>query len=156
MIYLNTFHYEKNKEKYKNNIENLFVTTVMNEPLDDRDIELIKKIDKAEYIGHNMVCNSMGDGVSIEKLSRGLKTLLVIRWFIKNNKTNLYFNISSCGNNVIDSLVEDVRDIDIHFLTYNYTMESRVKADIRVNDKYDIKTISELGLLGSKLYASDN
>lgn len=32
---------EKNREKYKNNNENLFVTTVMNEPFDDRDIELI-------------------------------------------------------------------------------------------------------------------
>ena len=36
MIYINTYHYEKDRTQYKNNIEDLFQTTAMNEELDEK------------------------------------------------------------------------------------------------------------------------
>ena len=52
----------------------------------------------------------------------GLKTLLVIRWFIKNNRQDLYFDITSCGNNVIEQLIDEVKERDIYLLTRNYAI----------------------------------
>lgn len=155
MIYVNTYSYENNKDKYRFSIEDLFKTTVMNEELDAREVELIKRIDNATVVGRNTVRNFMGDVTSVENLSRGLKTLLVIRWFIKNKK-DLYFDVSSCGNNVFDSLVEEIGNRDAHLLLCNYTVWGDKEADITVNDKYSINSFSKLAGLGEKLYETCN
>ena len=59
MIYINTFYYETDKEKYRTNIEDLFRNTVMNDGFDNRDIELIWIIDKAQYGENNTIINFM-------------------------------------------------------------------------------------------------
>lgn len=156
MIYINTFYYETDRKKYKSNIEDLFRNTVMNDGPDSRDIELIRLIDHAEYEGNNTIINFMQNVTSIINLSRGLKTLLVIRWFIKNERQGLYFDITSCGNNVIEQLVDEVKGTDIHLLTRNYAVLCSTPADILVNDTYKINAFSDLASLGGKLYAPCN
>ena len=75
MIYINTFYYETDKEKYRTNIEDLFRNTVMNDGFDNRDIELIWIIDKAQYGENNTIINFMNSVTSAANLSRGLKTV---------------------------------------------------------------------------------
>ena len=154
MIYINTFYYETDKEKYRTNIEDLFRNTVINDGFDNRDIELIWIIDKAQYGENNTIINFMNSVTSAANLSRGLKTLLVIRWFIKNNRQDLYFDITSCGNNVIEQLIDEVKERDIYLLTRNYAILCDKYADIMVNNTYRIKAFSDLASLGGKLYAS--
>lgn len=152
MIYINTYQYEQDREKYRQNIADLFRTTVMKEELDSREIELIEKIDHAKYMGNNTIENFMGNITSIEKLSKGLRTLLVIRWFIKHEKKDIIFDISNCGNNVFDYLVEEVGNTDVHFLLCNYSVSGHKQADIIINEKYKINRFSEIPSLGRKLY----
>lgn len=102
VIYINTYCYETDRQKYKTNIEDLFRNTVMNDEVDSRDADLMWIIDQARYQGNNTITNFMDCVTSTVNLSRGLKTLLVIRWFIKNNRQDLYFDITSCGNNVME------------------------------------------------------
>ena len=101
MIYLNTLSYEKEHEKYRNNHSDIFKMTVMNEELDVRDIEIIRSIDKAEYLGNNTMKDQFGNITSINNLATGTKVLLNLRWFIKNGKEDTPLNITSCGDNVI-------------------------------------------------------
>lgn len=156
MIYLNTLSYENNPEEYRNNHHELFQTTVMNEELDKRAIEIIKEIDDAEYIGNNTMIDRFGNTTSIANLSTGAKVVLNIRWFIKHGKSSTPINITSCGDNVFHSLVEEVKHYDVYFLTCNYAILNRDKVDILVNNKYSVKCFSDLSSLGEKLYETSN
>ena len=137
MIYINTYCYETDRQKYKTNIEDLFR-------------------DQARYQGNNTITNFMDCVTSTVNLSRGLKTLLVIRWFIKNNRQDLYFDITSCGNNVMEQLIDEVKGTDVYFLTRNYAILCNKYADILVNNTYRIKALSDLASLGGKLYAPNH
>ncbi len=156
VIYINTYCYETDRQKYKTNIEDLFRNTVMNDEVDSRDADLMWIIDQARYQGNNTITNFMDCVTSTVNLSRGLKTLLVIRWFIKNNRQDLYFDITSCGNNVMEQLIDEVKGTDVYFLTRNYAILCNKYADILVNNTYRIKALSDLASLGGKLYAPNH
>lgn len=156
MINLYTFEYVKNIEEYRNNHSELFLTTVMNSELDNRDIELLQAIDNAEYIGNNTMIDRFGNTTSIKNVSTGLKVLLNTRWFIKHGKENTPINISSCGNNVFPYLIEEAEGHDMNFLITHYSILCNKKVKIIVNDKFEINSFSELSSLGGKLYASYN
>lgn len=156
MIRLYTFEYAKNFKEYRNNHSEMFKTTVMNDELDNRDIEIIKAVDKAEYVGNNTMRDRFGNIASINNLSTGVKTLLNIRWFIKHGKEGTPVNITSCGDNVFSLLVEEAKGHDLNLLTCNYSILCTKRVDILVNDNYIIGSFSELSSLGDKLYASSN
>ena len=156
MIYLNTFHYERDKSKYRNNIEDLFATTVMNEELDERDKELLRIIDNATYVNEDTIIGFNGCTTTINNISRGLKTILVIRWFIKHNKPDISFDISSCGDNVLAELIKEIKDRDVYLLTCNYIMDVDEKVPITVNNKYKVESLSEIVSLGRKLNEPEN
>lgn len=150
MIYLNTYHYEKDRNKYRNNIEDLFATTVLTEDFDERDKRLINIIDNSTYVNENTIIGFNGCSVPIRDISRGLKTLLVIRWFIKHNKSNTAFDISSCGDNVLDELAKEAKNNDLRLLTCNYVTSSKEPVKILVNNKYLINSFSDLVFYGRK------
>ena len=48
VIYINTYCYETDRQKYKTNIEDLFRNTVMNDEVDSREVYM-KGIDHSYY-----------------------------------------------------------------------------------------------------------
>lgn len=157
MIYLNTYHYVKDRSRYRNNIEDLFATTVLSGKMDDRDKELISTIDKSTYLNNRAIISFNGDVTPIRDLSRGLKTLLVIRWFIKNNKPDIAFDITSCGDNVLNEIARESKIKDLHLLTRNYvTATAMEQAKILVNGKTLIDSFSDLVTAGDILYEASN
>lgn len=152
MINLTTLGYVNNIKNFRQDHNNMFELTVMNEELDNRDIEIISIVDKAKYIGNNTMIDRFGNTTSIANLSTGVKILLNVRWLIKNKKEQMPINITSCGDNVFPLLVEEVKDKNVNFLTYNYSILCKDKCNILVNNKYKINSFYELSKLGSKLY----
>jgi hypothetical protein len=154
MIKLYTYDYEKDHSKYLNKYRQLFNYRVGNkEKLDATDISIIKKIDSADYIGNNTARNKNGDLFGLEKLSTGAKIVLVVKWYIENKDSNTWkFDITSCGDNALDILIDVIDDKDVELITCNYSTSSSKEADILVNDKHEIDSFGELPLLGGALY----
>jgi len=155
MIHLNTISYEKDILKYENNHSKLFSVTVMNEELDEKDIEIIKYIDNAEYIGNNTMRDRFGNITSIKNLSTGAKIVLNTKWLIEHGK-DTPINITSCGDNALEALVDIIKEKDIYMLTCNYVSLCDAEVSILVNDKYKIDSFSELDTLGEALYETGN
>lgn len=156
MIYLDTASYTNNIKRYRNNHSELFSVTVMNKELDKKDIEIIRAIDKAEYIGNNNMIDRFGNVTSIKNISTGAKVVLNIKWFIENDKADTPINITSCGDSALVELIDVVKNKDVHLLTCNYTTMCDKESKIIVNNKYEISSFSELDTLEEKLYETSN
>lgn len=157
MIKLYTLAYVKKPEQFINSHEELFKNTVLNEELTNRDIEIIKQIDNAEYLGNNTIRGKFNKVTSINNISRGCKIALNLRWLLQNKPNTIHkVNITSCGDNVFPVLIQEIGDNDIEVLTYNYGISCAINTNIIVNDKYKIKNFTNLLELGEKLYETCN
>lgn len=73
--------------------------------------KIIKEIDKSEVVSENLIDSPFLGPISPEKLSGGVKTLLLM----KNDKTKI-FNATTCGDNCAEFILEiaEKRDLTIN------------------------------------------
>jgi hypothetical protein len=162
MIRLYTYSYDKDHEKYERGYEDLFIYTVLGQSLDkldNLDKEILKGIDNVTLIDGGSAIGKANVPFRLNKVSRGCKIVLVIKWMIEHKdriktKNGLKFNITSCGDNTLKYLVKVIGNEDVSLLTCNYALSDNIPADIIVNDKYKLKCFDELADLGGALYES--
>jgi len=68
---------------------------------DNLSVKMIKDVDKSDVIGSHLIESPVLGPISTEKLSGGVKTLILV-----NNDTNHVFNASACGDNCAKWLLE--------------------------------------------------
>ena len=68
---------------------------------DTLSVKMIKDVDKSDVIGSHLIESPVLGPISTEKLSGGVKTLILV-----NNDTNHVFNASACGDNCAKWLLE--------------------------------------------------
>ncbi len=75
---------------------------------DELTSEMIKDVDKSDVIGANLIDSPFLGPIPPERLSGGVKTLILI-----NNDPNHIFNASACGDNCAKWILEIAKTKDI-------------------------------------------
>ena len=75
---------------------------------DSFSVEMIRDIDKSEVVGPHLIESPFLGPISTEKLSGGVKTLILI-----NNDDKHVFNASACGDNCAKWLLEIGKKKDV-------------------------------------------
>ena len=75
---------------------------------DNFSVEMIRDIDKSEVVGPHLIESPFLGPISTEKLSGGVKTLILI-----NNDDKHVFNASACGDNCAKWLLEIGKKKDV-------------------------------------------
>ena len=92
---LHIFYGELEKDNYINVPDIFFNNTYEDEWITDKlSVEMIKDVDKSEVIGPHLIDSPYLGPISPERLSGGVKTLMLI-----NNDSDHIFNASACGDN---------------------------------------------------------
>ena len=135
MIRLYSLDYVKDPSKFASNISTLFDAVILKQELDEREQEIIKIIDDANYLENYRIESRFGDLTHLSNISSGAKIALLIRWMVKNNKCDVHLNITNCGNNVFPVIIKE--------------------ADVLVNDQVKINCFSDLAdLVGTVIKSS--
>ncbi len=146
MINLSTDYSEENREKYLTFQNEYFSAVTLNEPLDDTDLIIIKRIDGAEVIEDNRIYGKYGE-TYLSNLSSGTKTVLNLRNMLKKHN-ECYIDITSCGDNAIEVLVDILKQYDnevsINLLTCLNNYISYTPINIRVDNSYNAKCFADV------------
>ena len=99
---LNIIYGEIQEEKYIFDPDTYFDNTYEDEWITDPlTVEMIRDVDKSEVIGPHLIESPYLGPIPIERLSGGVKTLILI-----NQDSDHIFNASACGNNCAKWLIE--------------------------------------------------
>ena len=108
---LHIFYGELEKDNYINVPDIFFNNTYEDEWITDKlSVEMIKDVDKSEVIGPHLIDSPYLGPISPERLSGGVKTLMLI-----NNDSDHIFNASACGDNCAKWIlnISNTKDITI-------------------------------------------
>lgn len=98
--------------------------------MDNIDKEIVKKIDKAKVREDGLMDTPFSNGVSIDRLSTGCKTLILANHL----GTNQIINISQCGNNALNMLFN--LDNKSYYLSYCIIpSNTEFKFPVKVNNR---------------------
>ena len=146
MINISTDYSLENREKYLTLQNDYFSAVTLNEILDDIDRKIIKDIDDADVSDNEKINGKYGEA-SLRDISSGAKTVLNLRNMLKKNK-ECYIDITSCGDNAIDVLVDLLKQYDdtfnINLLTCLKNYISYKPINIRVNNSYNAKCFADV------------
>lgn len=121
--------------------------------LDQIAKKIIKDIDKSLVVNENTINSPVLGQIPIDKLSNGVKTLLLIK-----NMPNKIFNASNCGNNCAEWLLKiaDEKDITINL---HHTMDfGNKKFKVKVMNKNPkiVDNMTDLVFLSNKYLNEEN
>ena len=148
MIYISTDYSVDNIKKYMLKQADYFSAVTLNTPLDDMDKQIILEIDKANVMD-NYRMNGIYGETSIRDLSNGSKTVLNLRNMLKH-KDICYIDITSCGDNAIETLIKVLKDVEniehkeVYLLTClkNYISTTPIK--MLLNETVEINSFFEV------------
>lgn len=148
MIYISTDYSVDNIKKYMLKQADYFSAVTLNTPLDAMDKKIILEIDKANVIDNYRINGIYGE-TSIRDLSNGSKTVLNLRNMLKH-KDICYIDITSCGDNAIETLIKVLKDVEniehkeVYLLTClkNYISTTPIK--MLLNETVEINSFFEV------------
>lgn len=146
MINISTDYSIENRQNYLCENNAYFKTITSNYEFTEEYWEIIKKIDGATIKNDKEINGKFGT-TFLTNISAGTKTLLNILHMIHFNE-KCAIDISSCGDNAIDVLVDILnkyKEIDIRLLTClkNYISVKPINA--LVDNEYMINRFSQIG-----------
>lgn len=98
----------ENIKYYLDDCEAFFDAKVSSKEFTDKDLDIIKKIDNAVLLDKDIGTVRTPFGVaSIENLSSGCKTVLVLQYLIRNSNDysgKILLDVTACGYNALDIL----------------------------------------------------
>ena len=115
---------------------------------DDFVQEMIRGVDKSEYIDGLVINSPILGPIPPERLSGGVKTLIMIY-----EKPDLVFDATSCGENCAEYLLEIGKKKDVLVqLEYLMTFEKYIPFEIRIDNEDRIVTDPEDYIVSAMRY----
>lgn len=113
--------------------------------LDEEDRRLMKEIEGLEIINeYDGLCNGRYGCVALEHISTGLKTLLNIRSYIKQGRTDIVVDVTEAGPNVLEYIFDTVENTDFKIILKHCNVLKMKNRDIRLNGNNVYHTMMDM------------
>lgn len=125
-----------------------FDKVIYNTKLNSIDLEFMKHIDNAEYIGNGLIKTIFGV-TEIQNLSSGCKTLILLNH--QDELGNCVINISECGQNALDFVFKmDNKKVLLTFKNRPYNYDVNKLVNVKKINSSKVTTLNELFCKGWK------
>ena len=112
------------------------------------EIAIMQRLENTTLVenGGNSVLNKYGMVVSLDKISSGLKTILLISYYKRNSPGKIGIYLNQCGENYLDTALEQLDDCGFPgLLSYRPSNVLEFKdREMLINNKFHIHTVREL------------
>jgi len=114
---------------FKNTYEGEWITSELGKAM-------ILDIDKSEVLGQNIIDSPVFGGIGPERLSGGVKTLLLLAF----GDTENYYNASACGDNCANWILKIAKSRDITITLHHILKFVNLNTEIRILNTNEIVT----------------
>lgn len=142
-----------NTHKYKviNRNDATFNRNVKPQTLDSTDLELLQRVEWVHNVKSNGACIGRFGPCTIWDISTGMKTLLNIRYILKNRIPNIIVNVTETGPNILECIFNIVDGTDVGLLLEHCDIAECSDHEYLLNERVYVGSTSKLlGILMHK------
>ena len=114
---------------FKNCYEDEWITS-------DLGKAMIRDVDKSEVLGAHIIESPVLGGIGPERLSGGVKTLMLLAF----GNTSNYYNASACGDNCADWILKIAEQRDITITLHHVMKFMNLHTEVRILNTNEVVT----------------